>query len=84
MYPANGIRDVKALPGAQVLLMQRTFFTKAGWPFDFVQTFYRGDSSDILAESFCILSSEGQDLFRIQYLDPRGGISSLDAWKGIA
>jgi len=30
-------------PGAQILLMQRTFFTKQGKPFDFVQTFYRGD-----------------------------------------
>jgi GntR family transcriptional regulator len=29
--------------GTQVLLMQRTFFTRAGKPFDFVQTFYRGD-----------------------------------------
>lgn len=30
-------------PGTQVLLMQRTFFTKNDKPFDFVQTFYRGD-----------------------------------------
>ena len=30
-------------PGAQILLIQRTFFTKHGQPFDFVQTFYRGD-----------------------------------------
>ncbi len=30
-------------PGAQILLIQRTFFTKYGQPFDFVQTFYRGD-----------------------------------------
>jgi GntR family transcriptional regulator len=30
-------------PGTQILLMQRTFFTKQGKPFDFVQTFYRGD-----------------------------------------
>lgn len=34
---------LKISPGAQVLLMQRTFFTKSGKPFDFVQTFYRGD-----------------------------------------
>lgn len=34
---------LKVLPGSQVLLMQRTFFTKEGRPFDFVQTFYRGD-----------------------------------------
>lgn len=30
-------------PGAQILLIQRTFFTKSEQPFDFVQTFYRGD-----------------------------------------
>jgi GntR family transcriptional regulator len=30
-------------PGTQILLMQRTFFTKQEKPFDFVQTFYRGD-----------------------------------------
>jgi len=29
--------------GGQVLLIQRTFFTKDGKPFDFVQSFYRGD-----------------------------------------
>lgn len=29
--------------GAQILLIQRTFFTKEGKPFDFVQSFYRGD-----------------------------------------
>jgi GntR family transcriptional regulator len=29
--------------GAQVLLIQRTFFMKDGKPFDFVQSFYRGD-----------------------------------------
>ena len=29
--------------GAQILLIQRTFFTKGGRPFDFVQSFYRGD-----------------------------------------
>jgi len=34
---------LKISPGAQVLLMQRTFFTSYGKPFDFVQTFYRGD-----------------------------------------
>jgi len=36
-------KALKISPGAQVLLMQRTFFTKSGKPFDFVQTFYRGD-----------------------------------------
>jgi GntR family transcriptional regulator len=30
-------------PGTQVLLMQRTFFTKHGKPIDFVQTFYQAD-----------------------------------------
>jgi GntR family transcriptional regulator len=30
-------------PGTQILLMQRTFFTKQQKPFDFVQTYYRGD-----------------------------------------
>lgn len=29
--------------GAQILLIQRTFFTQSGRPFDFVQTFYRSD-----------------------------------------
>jgi GntR family transcriptional regulator len=29
--------------GGQILLIQRTFFTKDGKPFDFVQSFYRGD-----------------------------------------
>ena len=29
--------------GGQILLIQRTFFTKNGKPFDFVQSFYRGD-----------------------------------------
>jgi GntR family transcriptional regulator len=29
--------------GGQVLLIQRTFFTRDGRPFDFVQSFYRGD-----------------------------------------
>ncbi len=30
-------------PGTQILLMERTFFTKRQKPFDFVQTYYRGD-----------------------------------------
>ena len=34
---------LKVSPGTQILLMQRTFFTKQEKPFDFVQTFYRGD-----------------------------------------
>lgn len=34
---------LKISPGVQVLLMQRTFFTRFGKPFDFVQTFYRAD-----------------------------------------
>jgi len=34
---------LEIFPGAQILLIQRTFFTKYGQPFDFVQTFYRGD-----------------------------------------
>jgi GntR family transcriptional regulator len=29
--------------GTQILLIQRTFFTQSGRPFDFVQTFYRSD-----------------------------------------
>lgn len=36
-------KALKISPGAQLLLIQRTFFTKQGEPFDFVQTFYRGD-----------------------------------------
>lgn len=34
---------LEILPGTEVLLMQRTFFTKEGRPFDFVQTYYRSD-----------------------------------------
>lgn len=34
---------LKISPGTEILLMQRTFFTKQEKPFDFVQTFYRGD-----------------------------------------
>ena len=34
---------LKIPPGTQVLLMQRTFFTREANPFDFVQTFYRAD-----------------------------------------
>ncbi len=34
---------LKVSPGSQILLMQRTFFTKQEKPFDFVQTYYRGD-----------------------------------------
>ncbi len=36
-------KALEIFPGAQILLIQRTFFTKSGQPFDFVQTFYRGD-----------------------------------------
>ena len=30
-------------PGTQILLIERTFFTQSGKPFDFVQTFYRSE-----------------------------------------
>lgn len=36
-------KALRISPGSQLLLIQRTFFTKLGNPFDFVQTFYRGD-----------------------------------------
>ena len=36
-------KALKISPGSQLLLTERTFFTKEGKPFDFVQTFYRGD-----------------------------------------
>jgi DNA-binding GntR family transcriptional regulator len=37
---ANALR---ISPGTQVLLVQRTFFTKKEKPFDFVQTYNRSD-----------------------------------------
>ncbi len=40
----NYIAEALKIPlGGQILLIQRTFFTKEGKPFDFVQSFYRGD-----------------------------------------
>lgn len=36
-------KALKISLGAPILLIQRTFFTKDGKPFDFVQSFYRGD-----------------------------------------